>query len=389
MKFNKGKLDFSTDKLNRVPVEKEKKGISKELRKKMFLFGGIVLGIIIVIFVIMFFISALSKSKYTYQEVEQIMVEVAMKYMKDNPNRLPENDVATVNATHLIAGEYMKPFASYLGEDSGCTGYVEVSKNVKGYRYTAYLTCKSGYQTMEFYKKLVDLETVTDGYGLYNINDEFVFRGELVDNYVMLDTELWRIVKVLHNNNVVIVKDDVLTDSETWDNRYNDTKGYRTGINDYKKSRLNELLPTLLTSNKMNLNDSTIGAISTFGMCIGRVPLNYDRKDNSAECSVILENQKIGLLTVSDYMLASVDSKCTKITDRSCQNYNYLKMNNNWWLSTASSEDDSQVFRVINDGTIEVTTASNISSIRPVLQLGSDALYKSGNGTIDNPFTIR
>ena len=48
---------------------------------------------------------------------------------------------------------------------------------------------------------------VTSGYGLYAVNGNYVYRGELVNNYVKFGKTLWRIVKITSNNNIVLISD--------------------------------------------------------------------------------------------------------------------------------------------------------------------------------------
>ena len=75
-----------------------------------------------------------------------------------------------------------------------------------------------------------------------------------------------------------------------------------------------------------------------FTLCIGSRNDEGTSKNNSEECQKKLPNQKVGLLTLSDYLYASLDSNCKKVTDRSCTNYNYLVMKTDWWLITPNAK---------------------------------------------------
>ena len=62
----------------------------------------------------------------------------------------------------------------------------------------------------------------TTGNGLYDLNGEKVYRGETVNNYVKLDNALFRIVKIIANNQILLIADDVLDSSSLpYDDRYN------------------------------------------------------------------------------------------------------------------------------------------------------------------------
>ena len=396
-KKNKNKLDFSKAK---TEVVKEKKAVvekpksntgRKKLQKRMMTFMGIGLLLILLIFVISLLSSGSTNRVYSYEEVEEIMREAAMEFMRDNANRLPneDGDMVAINAIQLINGEFMEPFDDYLGDGSGCNGHVEVTKVGEIYRFVPFLNCASGHQTMELHTKLRNIDIVENGSGLYLINGELVFRGERVDNYLLLDETLWRIVRVLETGDIVITKDELLRGSEVFDNRYNPTRGQLTGNNNYKLSRMGELLSDILTTERLELSEDTMSNLIPFSMCIGRVSGNYERKDNYLECQDQFENQLVGLLTLSDYLIASIDENCHTLQDRSCQNFNYLNNDvNAWWLATGNLDNDHQMFRV-QRGVVEITSASNSARVRPVLHLSSNALFSGGDGTLENPFTIR
>ena len=399
-KKNKNKLDFSKAKPVTTKEIKEKKatvekpkdtGARKKLQRRMMVFMGIGVVILLLIFAISLLSSSETSRIRSYEEVEDIMRLAAIEYMDSNPNRSPseEGETVVVNAIQLINGEFMLPFDDYLGEGSGCNGHVEVTRLSNGYRYVPFLNCASGHQTMQLSMRIRENDIVESGAGLYDINGELVFRGESVDNYLLLDESLWRIVRVLDNGDIMIVRDEFLRGTEVFDDRYNPTRGQLTGNNNYRLSRISELLSELLTTERLELSESTISNLTPFNLCIGRVPREYDRKDNHLECEERLEDQLVGLLTVSDYLQASIDENCHNLQDRSCQNFNYLNNHENaWWLATGLLDNDHQVFRV-QRGVIDVTSASNNARLRPVLHLSSSTMFNNGDGTLENPFTIR
>ncbi len=379
-------------------TQKESKPQREEMRKKMILVFGAIVGFILVILFILFIFSIFTNKKYSYIEIENIMKEAAIKYYSDHKGRLPQSNetVEAIDEDVLVRNEYMHPLSDYLKEGVNCFGKVEVDYNNGDYIYTPYLECGKAYATEELYKKVTQSKNlVVDGYGLYNINNEFVYRGENVNNYISLDGEkeeksLWRIVKFTSNNEAVLIKEK--TDSCAWDDRYNATTELRNGINDYSISRIKDELKKLY-----KLNDDQYGVLNkksreklvSFDQCIGKRAGDYTANDNSAECSVLEPNQKMGLLTLSDYLNASTDINCNSVYSKSCQNYNYLKTEYNWWLATALTEDTNSVYRVNNVGYIEKYSATNMIYIRPVVHLSSKAMYVSGNGTINNPYQFR
>ena len=115
-----------------------------------------------------------------------------------------------------------------------------------------------------------------------------------------------------------------------------------------------------------------------------------ETNNNSLECSDVLENQMIGLLTASDYMNASLDVNCKATTDRSCQNYNYLKLSGTeWWLVTGNSLNNYEAYIVKSSGYLDENTASGYKKVRPTIMLNNNVMIKSGSGSASNPFILK
>lgn len=381
-----------------VVLEEEKKAKENSAaKKKMIRFMLIIIVITILFLIILYLCSIFINRTYSYTELENILKNAAVSYFKDNPNNLPseDGDVVEIDAGNLIAAEKMKDLSEYTKEGVSCSGSVQVERTGTRYLYTPYLNCGESYVTEELYKKVIDDDNiVTSGYGLYAVNGAYVFRGENVNNYVKLGKSLWRIVKVSTNNNVVLISEDGLPTAQPWDNRYNDNRNYESGINQYSASRVKEFLDvvyskTLTEDGEQILSKKDKTKIVSFNLCTGKRDENSEVNDNSEECGEVLQNQKLGLLTLSDYISASVDPKCKSIATKSCKNYNYLSKDFDWWLVTANKADDSTVFKVDSSGIVSSDNASIYSIIRPIIYLNSKVLYKSGKGTFDKPYKVK
>lgn len=370
--------------------------MKQKLRKLMLI---TVLCVVILIILLLFF-SLLFPKKRGYSDVEVIMKNAAIKYYNSNKNELPSKNgsVVEVSAQKLANNGYMKDLSKY-GKDT-CTGKVVVYNNDDDYLYTPYLDCGDSYKTVELFSKVTDSKNVvTSGNGLYYINGEYVFRGDEVNNYVKIDENLYRIVKIDANNEVVLILNSSAGISYTWDNRYNSEKRYKAGINNYDLSRIKSRLRDIYNSNEVTndyelnvgiLNKSSRSLVVDYNLCTAPRAKDTTVKDNSLECLNITRS-KIGLLTLSDYANASLDTNCDIVTKKSCQNYNYLvnKDIGGWWLMTPSSDDSSSVYFINQSGYVEITDASNSKSLRPVIHLNSKTMYKSGKGTLKNPYTLK
>ena len=367
------------------------------LKKRMFRFMGLIIIIMVVLLIILYIASMFSHKSYTYEEIEKIMKEAAVSYFKDYPEYLPvnENSIVEVDVNNLVVADKMKDLSEYTSKDDVCTGTVQVQKMPSNYVYVPYLNCGESYSTVELAKKILsEQEIVTTGYGLYSNKSGHVYRGENVNNYVKLGKSTWRIIKITNDNNIVLIHSDGMSFSQPWDDRYNTEIGYESGINLYSASRISEYLQKVYTnpSSKKDediLTDNDRAKMVSFDVCVGKRSSTSDVNDNSLECSETLKNQKMGLLSLSDYIYASRDPNCKSVSTKACRNYNYLALKKSWWLATADSEDSYSVYSVSRNGYIKKESASNYALVRPVIYLNSNVLYDSGNGTAEKPYKIR
>lgn len=380
--------------------------VQNEFREKMIkMFVVVIIGLIIFL-AIGFIISLATRKHYTYASLEDEMKNAAIEYFKDNKSKLPKNDteIVEIDAAILANNKYMKTLDKYIKNEE-CTGKVMVEKvNDNSYSYTPYLSCNDGeYITTKLYEKITKNDNVvTEGFGVYYINNEYVYRGNDVDNYVRFsDSEkLWRIVKVTNNNEVVLISDSKTKNRFPWDERYNNAKEDNTGVNLYKNSTISYLIGKIYDGS-INNDDDTLyyneeeeiltkedrKKVVEFDSCVGTRSINDTSKNGTSECNV-LEKTKISLLPVYDYLNASLDANCTTTTKKDCQNYNYLANDYVFWLANGPKEDSSKAYQSVG-GYIFDKKASSKAYARVVIHLKDNVMLEKGNGTKENPYIIR
>ena len=377
--------------------EVKKKSSDNAAKKRMIMFMGIIVGFTILLLIILFIASVAKGHNYSYEDIETILKNAAVSYFKDHPEYLPttEGGVVEVDSSNLVVEGKMKDLSEYTKEGVSCTGSVQVEKSGSEYLYSPILNCGEYYLTVSLTSKVVSDNVVSSGYGLYEMNDgSYVFRGEDVNNYVELDNSLWRIVKVTTDGNLVLVNQNGAGYSQPWDDRYNEDRRYESGINEYRASRIKEYLEKVYKNPSKDDQEDVLSKddkskLVSYSLCIGKRTPSSESSDNSLECRTLYENQKLGLLTLSDYMMASIDPNCKNSETRSCKNYNYLVIDSDWWLVTANSDNDSTAYMVDRNGVVKADNASNYGLVRPVIRLNSKVMYKSGNGTLEKPFKVR
>lgn len=359
-----------------------------QINKKLIRIVAIVLGIVIVAVVAIMIIA--KEVNLEFSVIEQKLQQGAKKYFKDNPELLPQEngEKAVVGVTTLEDGKYIPLLSKMVKGDTICNGEVRVSNNGGFYYYIPYLNCGNTHVTTELYQKIIDSSNiVTEDDGLYQINDEYVFRGEPTNNFIKFADQLWMIIKVDKDNHIKIIQYET-KNRNIWDDRYNVDRESNEGINDYTKSIMEKSLLEMFNDDKF-IPESLKGLIVHKPFCIGKRSETEKNKTGSIECSKLSEPQPIGLIQTNDFLNASLDKNCKTTTSPSCQNYNYLaKANYNWWTITASSEKTHRVYRIMRTE-INDSPASNETRIRAVLHLSDNIIYNSGTGTYDDPYIIK
>lgn len=398
---NKGKelvaeeLDELEDDYEEETSSSSSSSNNNDEKKKMIKMMVILIAIVIGGILLLMFITSLGGGSKSYEEIEEIMVSAAESYFADHPENLPKKDggTQTVDVSVLVAEERMKDLSKYT--DSICTGTVKVEKSGSTYLYVPKLNCGEYYVSQELHDKVRDdNDIVSSGYGLYNKGGNYVFRGENVNNYVQLDNALWRIIKITSSDNLVLVLDEPLGTLIPWDDRYNQETSYNAGINNYSSSRIKEKLEELYTTTDEDitsvfLSDSDKSKLVSFNMCTGKRAEDETGVEQAVECTEVVRDQKVGLLTAADYMNASIDTSCTTAASLNCQNYNYLITDTNWWLVTASPKNTYSAYMVEANSGLKVSNTLMYARLRPVIYLNTNVLYKSGTGTQSDPYTVK
>ena len=356
----------------------------------------IVICIFIISIVIILFGGALIYNKFffkkSYSEVETIMKEATVKYFSKYEEKLPKdiNISITVSVDTLVKNNMMDTVVSYTKDKNvTCEGEVSVTNINCNYIYTPRLDCGDNYKTQTLINYIDDnVSIVTDGNGLYKMDNTLVYRGDSVDNYLKLNSKTYRIVKFVDQHPVIIFTDN--SESVQWDDRYNINNDSDSGINDYEKSRMKEYL---IKKYKSNLKDALLNSdsrmlVTSYNLPIGRRKNADTDKTGTLENAQILTNQYIGLLPVSDFLNASLDENCNSTIAESCKNYNYLnKYKYTWWTVTANSTNSYKVYTI--NKTATTAQPSNQAYVRPVFYLAKDTIYVSGDGSKTNPFIVK
>jgi len=88
-------------------------------------------------------------------------------------------------------------------------------------------------------------------------------------------------------------------------------------------------------------------------------------------------------------MRASLDSNCTNATSESCSNYNYFENISSYLKTITAVADNTYQIYKINYGIADASNASTTVAVYPVVYIDKNTLYAAGDGTEENPYTVR
>lgn len=329
--------------------------------------------------------------KKDYSSTEKTMQSAAEKYYKNHSDELPGiGEEEIISTEKLIEEEYMKEMEKYVGKKVTCSGNVTVVNNDDYYSYIPYLDCGDKYKTLFLSDVILeDNDIIDSGDGLYvDENNNYVFRGEFVNNYLQFGNNIYRILKINNDGTIRILLTEPIKDykKSTWDDRYNINEDQNYGINDFSISRIRETLEAIYNDDKIFSNNEK-SLISKQTLCVGGRTQNSTDMSDTEECSQTLEGENLGLLQVNEFAVPSTDSNCTTIESRSCLNYNYLtSINNPFWTITPVANSTYENYRI--SSAVYTAKSSSTSNVLFTIHLNSRTQITGGIGTLEEPYVV-
>ncbi len=307
-------------------------------------------------------------------------------------------------------------------------------------------SCRSVYKIKEVdttsstsynYITLADYYSSTDdsestGSGLYKSTDDdgdsYYFRGN-VNNYVSFANQLWRVIRVNGDGTIRLLYNTDI-DKSVFNNAHDDEKysGY-TYDNENVCTKENPCISSFdaknnLFVNNMNMTNSDVKTylenwyisnlklydnyISLDSYCndttyvvsgnnyyYGAYDRIYKQYQPSLKCPDTSQlyggnyKLKIGLMTADESNYAGLNMKTPHAT-----NNNYLYYSSNWWFMTSGWKYITS-YATSTAGlntTIGITPQIFVAYtfyVRPVINLKSNTLITSGDGSLSNPYVIK
>ena len=273
------------------------------------------------------------------------------------------------------------------------------TSKINDYNYIPRLTCGDKYATRALYEQVIaNNDVVESGSGLYlSETGEYYFRGKNLNNYVLLGTTskkktdndlLWQIISI--KDNQIKMRATFRTDKTVFDNRYNVDRKNESGYNTFQDSVIQDFLIAQEKDNVILSPEQKAKLVKT-SLCVAPRSLEDPSKDGSTECSIMTEEKYLfGVATPYEYMRASLDEKCTSTDSRSCENLNFLSDNDSYsstWTLTGNTATSYEVY-AFDGSEIMPTSARNNKSLYLTATISEYTLYKTGDGSITNPYRL-
>lgn len=240
-------------------------------------------------------------------------------------------------------------------------------------------------------KVLEEIATTNEGLikDIDDLGTTYYFRGNIPNNYVSIDNNLWRIVRINGDGSVKLVLNNTLEEVSNYHkdfdnfNEFTKTDIYKS-LEDYYKSNLKEYESMLATNKYCIEEDLDKESEESLSPTYTRIITN---KIPTFNCLGTSYSGQITTLTVDDVIYAGAN-----LEHDNQDYYLYNKdIDNIWWtLSLAKTKNKAfYPFSVSKNGKIEYGTSGDLyRGLRPVINVVRKTIVTSGDGTLDNPYII-
>ena len=229
---------------------------------------------------------------------------------------------------------------------------------------------------------------IEDADGLYKLSDGdkniYYYKGNVLNNYVSFNNELWRIIRINEDGSIRIVKNDNISENIKFSDESkseNSNNYFTSNIKNKLNGYYNEVLKqyeTMLTVQDYCIN---LDVVRNDNYKIAETVKNVNEYNPVISCNDQNKNM-IGLLSYNDVILSGLNYNVQK------DNYLLNTENINTWLSTkagVNNYSNEHYVWYLDKNSIKDTSVISENSIRPVINLKA-TLNAKGSGTIEDPY---
>lgn len=224
-------------------------------------------------------------------------------------------------------------------------------------------------------------------------NTDYRYIGNVPNNYITYNEELWRVIGVFEDENGV-KRAKVIRDTSIGQNAFGNTSNFASS--------------TIKMELERHLNDEAYEQIDKVNFYVGpsSVPIlsadtyyaNERSKTISNGNSSYVYNGKVGLLYVSDYYYTyglgindacfKNSNSCTSGNPEALLNSSWMYKNINMWTMNTYTTSNQPVYYVTSSYGLSLAGTPSRYETLPVAYLNSDIIHSDGDGTQENPYVI-
>ena len=187
--------------------------------------------------------------------------------------------------------------------------------------------------------------------GLFSSSGNYIYRGDVNNNYLKYNNMLWRIVRINSDNSIDIILDDYIS-LLPWNNKI--TSFTESEIYKY----LNNEFLDLLDKEALNKTSFCTDKLSSL---------------SSITCNETNTDNYVKLLDVANFLNSVNKSKSYLVTSDEIM-----------WLADYG---DEKIWHT-NGSNVSQSLVNSFYEIRPMVRLKNTTIYSSGDGTKEKPFMV-
>ena len=187
--------------------------------------------------------------------------------------------------------------------------------------------------------------------GLISSGGNYIYKGDVKNNYLKYNNMLWRIVRINADNSIDIIVDDYIT-LLPWSN----------SIIEFKKSDIYKYL------NNEFLNNLDIDMLSKTSFCEDKI----DDLTNIT-CKTQNTDNYVKFLDIANFLNSVHGGKSYLVSDEEV-----------FWLSDYGTE---KIWHT-NGISVSQSEVGSFYEIKPMVRLKNTTIYSSGDGTKEKPFEV-
>ena len=210
--------------------------------------------------------------------------------------------------------------------------------------------------------------------GLNKVNTKYgstyIFKGNVDNNYVKINNDLYKIIRVNEDGTIRLIKDTSLESVSYGDNFKNtsllQSNVYQTISKWYNSLDGNAYIANSSFDDRFKVSENSELSYNNYAKTVDNYNNSLDYKNNVSS--------KFGLISYEEIKNSYID------------NESYLQNIKTWTLSRSGLTNDLVKMWIMDDG-IKSIEAKNEFAVHPVISVNSN-IKVSGNGTKENPYTL-